>query len=262
MVIMNGVDIINAQNILGVLNVTCNGEWRNFDIICPINNDSKINCNIDCSSSNDFACYQMNVYGIYGTDDVNWNGCNNSISTACQGSILACDTDIGLDSLHSEWIWNQTIGWTYKNNDCTNISRPKSHNMWEWLEGWKLIMIIVIAFLLFILIPSLLIYYYIYWKREQLSMYINRPLVILFSIGKYMQNPREPDIEGKLKPLHGIQFDIEKMVDLFHHKLGYEIHPKNVFNKNVKIEWTKQEIKDLLEKEAKYLNNNILKYDG
>eukprot|EP01084_Bolivina_argentea_P194641 333991_1 len=171
-VMVSGISI-NANNISGDLNISCEilCSYKGSNIICPQHQDTldKTKCNIDCSSSSSNACQGLTVSAKRGTNDVNWFGCTNSDSTACAQAKLFCgyeDTDIGVSfDLYSEWIWTNTTGWEYNNDNCVNFSLPSNFTNvipvdTSLLSKNELIYIIAGLSFVFVLLVVALVYYY------------------------------------------------------------------------------------------------------
>eukprot|EP01084_Bolivina_argentea_P072571 131772_1 len=125
----------------------------------------------------------------------------------------------------------------------------------------NVIIFILSGCIAFLCIIMCLCYVRIKMKQKALSaltITIHKPLVIAIAIGHYYSDD--------LGDLEGIDQDIKNIRSVFGDKLRYTIitAPNNNSNqhKDVKIEWTEQEIMKLLQQQAKYLNDNIDSYDG
>merc|ERR1712032_1116578 len=95
-------------------------------------------------------------------------------------------------------------------------------------------------------------------------------MVILLAIGMYDQYPNDPDIDVAVKDLD-VDLDIKNLLVLFRDKLRYKIYP-DYSGKYPRIHWTKDELIDFLQKQAKVFADNVitnsddngdgLKFDG
>ncbi len=123
--------------------------------------------------------------------------------------------------------------------------------------------IVSVSIFAFLLIIIGLILYFECYKREKKSLYIKNGLVIVIGIGNYDQNlPMcDRDVSGTLSDLEGIEHDIKNMVTLFHDNLHFDVYPSE-YLEDIKIHWTEQELLKFLTDKAKYLEENIEKYDG
>eukprot|EP01084_Bolivina_argentea_P116320 206699_1 len=249
---------MNAFNITGNLNINCNGSCKDISIVCP-HDLEELRCNLRCID----RCENVNVDALDGIDDVNWM-CNNENQHSCTGSRLYCGSQSVFGNLFSSWIWNETTGWKLDNENCRNFSIPKNIttiNVHPLLNDMEISLIIIISSVLFIIIIFGLVYYYRY-QREKQSMYITNSLVLLIAIGQYDDNPTEPEIDGMLTDLNGLEYDIKNMTELFGEYLHYDIYPND---EQIKTYWTEQQLKYFLQENAKYLQDNIGKnknYDG
>eukprot|EP01084_Bolivina_argentea_P142655 250599_1 len=125
----------------------------------------------------------------------------------------------------------------------------------------------VVSLMVFIVMICGFFYYYKYYKIEKKSLYISKGMVILIGISEYDENIHNNEINGYLPNLSGIDEDIKNMVHVFHDKLCYDIYPSEYLddiNKGYapKQHWTETELNDFLIERAKYLEENIEKYDG
>ena len=78
-------------------------------------------------------------------------------------------------------------------------------------------------------------------------------MVIAIAIGKYDCD----SIDAQFQNLDSIDNDIKNIVRLFGVTLNYRIIPNYSINEQIKTYWSKQEIFELLKKQAKYLNKSV-----
>ena len=107
--------------------------------------------------------------------------------------------------------------------------------------------------------------------RESKEIYIKNPMIIAIYIGLYDENPINPDINGYLDDLSGVDKDIQTTHKLFSDTLNYEIYPQYDISSwsYIKQRWTKNELIKFLIQKAQHLNENIVnknnkynRYDG
>ena len=124
-----------------------------------------------------------------------------------------------------------------------------------------------VAGTIILLILWCIVYYYDVIKREidkRKTIFIRNPMVIAIAIGYYKKDPTRDDIRnigGRLKNLHGIRVDIEKVIKLFgKDKLKYDIHPSKYYEENVdnyKAYWDEDELIDFLKAKSDKLESNL-----
>eukprot|EP01084_Bolivina_argentea_P087850 158628_1 len=137
------------------------------------------------------------------------------------------------------------------------------------LNEIEYIIVISCSLLAFILIFVVVIYYYKYTKPYQNSLFITNGMVILIGIADYKEVDN-PDIDGYLSNLSGIEHDIVHMENLFYNELNYDVYPLQSLESiqhgdSPKTYWTEKELHTFLVEKAKYLEENIdekHKYDG
>ena len=122
-----------------------------------------------------------------------------------------------------------------------------------------------------VLFIALIIFYVLYQKRkmakelELLTTFINDPLVITLGIGQYDKFSENPDIQNTVYPdLRAVDIDMKNMVTLFENTLEYTLQPQYDIDDIIQAHWTKTEIMQLMETNAKYLEKSYgsHKHDG
>eukprot|EP01084_Bolivina_argentea_P316864 549339_1 len=93
-------------------------------------------------------------------------------------------------------------------------------------------------------------------KMKKVTKYINNPMVIFFGIEFYEEEPQNPAIDGYCKTLDAVDVDYD-YVSKFCKQFNYDLHPKNM-----KLEWTEQEIIRKLKKYAQIIGNPWSSYDS
>eukprot|EP01083_Nonionella_stella_P246628 856002_1 len=122
--------------------------------------------------------------------------------------------------------------------------------VWQWI-------LIVIAAALLVLVIAYCLYKYC---RKRKWMEVRNPFIIPIAIGRYDENPENPEFEGYLSNLDGIDHDIRNTVELFAGIYNYDVFPN--YRESIQQEWTRRQILNLLYGKAEYLANNIPYYDG
>eukprot|EP01084_Bolivina_argentea_P076461 138579_1 len=277
-------NVIDGSYVTHNLTVLCNLWAICMDsyVICPTHSNAK--CNIDCTGQ----CYNLNTKALEGTYDVNW-WCNDYDEMSCKNSVLNCNSNFTQSSkmqyLNRTWqLENKpdgcvdlpsvapTISPTSVTSNptepTTNPSLPPTAAPTTFTED-EFIGFISGILAIFIFIVVALICYYKYYKMEKKSIYIKNGFVIIVGIGEYDDTMfgSNPHINGYLNDLGGIDKDIENMIKLFHDELNFDIYPEEYLDciKNgydPKQCWTEEQLKNFLEDRAKYLSDNIDKYDG
>eukprot|EP01084_Bolivina_argentea_P024715 46005_1 len=94
------------------------------------------------------------------------------------------------------------------------------------------------------------------------------PMIINIAIACYENEPNEPEFDGYVRDIYGVETDIETLQKLFKETLKYSTSQATIFEINgyVKLHLTKKEIVEFLTEKAILLQQNILhgavKYDG
>eukprot|EP01083_Nonionella_stella_P276802 940870_1 len=95
-------------------------------------------------------------------------------------------------------------------------------------------------------------------RLEALTTYIHNPMVIFVGIAVYEERPDDPQVEGHFRDLGGIDVDSRHVTELFGDKLNYDVFPKQL-----KVQWTLNEMMEFLKDKADSLESNVnTVYDG
>eukprot|EP01084_Bolivina_argentea_P259599 438073_1 len=130
--------------------------------------------------------------------------------------------------------------------------------IFEGLKSEYVAAMIVLTVFMVVLIGFFIYKYY----HKQKAMILQNPLIVSLAIGVYDEEPSEPEIDGYLADLNGIEVDIKNIASMFKEGLNYTLCPDYNQQKGIKQYWTKQEIIDLLKEQSLNLVNNQNVYDS
>eukprot|EP01083_Nonionella_stella_P041336 112061_1 len=142
-------------------------------------------------------------------------------------------------------------------------------NLWDYLKDHPQHVAMGSAGVLLLVITLVAV---IHWcvkrwliRKYKEEMVVHNAMVIPIVIGKYDAAPQTPDspLENICLPdLEGIEKDVQNLCCLFGpNHLNYTVYPEYDM-KNPKIHWTEQEIVDVLNTQAKQLNDEIEHFDA
>eukprot|EP01083_Nonionella_stella_P041337 112063_1 len=142
-------------------------------------------------------------------------------------------------------------------------------NLWDYLKDHPQHVAMGSAGVLLLVITLVAV---IHWcvkrwliRKYKEEMVVHNAMVIPIVIGKYDAAPQTPDspLENICLPdLEGIEKDVQNLCCLFGpNHLNYTVYPEYDM-KNPKIHWTEEEIVDLLNTQAKQLNDEIEHFDA
>eukprot|EP01084_Bolivina_argentea_P083749 151619_1 len=97
--------------------------------------------------------------------------------------------------------------------------------------------------------------------QKRKTFFIRNPMVIYLTIGKYQDDPQNPDIDEyrNISDINGIEADIFNLRTLFNEFLNYQCYTFYVNNDRrfPKLEYTKEEIIQFMEQQAEILAHNV-----
>eukprot|EP01083_Nonionella_stella_P143525 446287_1 len=127
----------------------------------------------------------------------------------------------------------------------------------EGFELWHLLCILTGM----IIVVILLVYYYNYLRYNK-RIEIKNPMIITVAIGIYDPDPPNPEvINGGLSDLYGIDKDVRNLFGLFRDQMHYTFFPNHDLS-TIKMQWSKEEIMNLLHEKAIELSQNLNIFDG
>ena len=132
---------------------------------------------------------------------------------------------------------------------------------------WIVILIAGFSGCIIIIIIVTMIYHKRHRRRkaEAQTIYMQNPMVISIAIGQYDQIPTKgarDRVGGRFRNLDGIDVDIKNVVNLFEKVFNYQMFPEYDINEYIQQYWTKQQIMNLLTKQAEDLKTNVIIYDS
>eukprot|EP01083_Nonionella_stella_P243872 849367_1 len=127
----------------------------------------------------------------------------------------------------------------------------------EGFELWHLLCILTGM----IIVVILLVYYYNYLRYNK-RIEIKNPMIITVAIGIYDPDPPNPEvINGGLSDLYGIDKDVRNLFGLFRDQMHYTFFPNHDLS-TIKMQWSKEEIMNLLHEKAIELSQNLNIFHG
>eukprot|EP01084_Bolivina_argentea_P230818 389399_1 len=137
-------------------------------------------------------------------------------------------------------------------NKIVNKSQYKqfTEEIWFWGLSGGILLLILICILIFVI--------YSHKKAAAIrakTMLISNPMCVFVAIGDYEDDPKDPDFDGYVNNLD-VDIDIRNLCDSFGNKYRYDIYPK--YDDYPKIEWTQDDLINLLTKQAKIFSNNVI----
>eukprot|EP01084_Bolivina_argentea_P230817 389398_1 len=129
-------------------------------------------------------------------------------------------------------------------------SKPFTEEIWFWGLSGGILLLILICILIFVI--------YSHKKAAAIrakTMLISNPMCVFVAIGDYEDDPKDPDFDGYVNNLD-VDIDIRNLCDSFGNKYRYDIYPK--YDDYPKIEWTQDDLINLLTKQAKIFSNNVI----
>lgn len=120
-------------------------------------------------------------------------------------------------------------------------------------ESWQVILL-VSGVLLVITLIFIYVYKYCHYKKR---LQLSNPMVIIYGIGAYENNPTNPEFDGIVSDLDAVEWDIRNTAALFGEYFNYTVFPHYDLSQGVKQLWKKQEILIELQKKSTELAENI-----
>ena len=231
-----------------------------FGYICDARNHNEWFCVLNCSSYSGDARFCEDVWPI-------------NQKYACDAASGLCTPSYFILFYFVSPLLNPLL-MVFANNQITetSFSSPSSPEQLEIFEhfGFKdamsfymFISFVCIAIVVCGMLIGYLSFSSYHHQRNPDILHVRNAMVLLIAISDYDDDieKEDRDIHGYLPNLHGLDHDVNNMMELFGDELNFDVFPAP----NQQYEWTQNDLKCFLEEKAEYLDNNIVSgrcYDG